>query len=115
MNLATARSARRALEIGIRKTFGGSRSSLARQFLGESILTALFALVLAMIAVMLLLPGCNAIKNKPITLSLSDPTPWAQLLGPVECAVLLIDEGVCEREVGQALRPRLFDVRKRSR
>ena len=81
MNLATARSAQRALEIGIRKTFGSSRRSLAGQFLGESILTALLALVIALLAVWLVLPGFNAVTNKQITLNLGDLTLWGQFLG----------------------------------
>ena len=81
MNLATARSAQRALEIGIRKTFGGLRSSLAGQFLGESMLTTLFAFLLAVVGVWVLLPGFNAITNKQITMSLADPALWGQFLG----------------------------------
>ena len=67
MNLATARSAQRALEVSIRKTFGSSRMHLAGQFIGEAVLTSVLALVLAGVAVMLLLPGFNALTEKEIT------------------------------------------------
>jgi len=76
-NLATARSAQKAMEIGIRKTFGGSRKSLALHFIGESILTALVALVVAVGAVALLLPGFNQLTDKAITLASADLELWA--------------------------------------
>jgi len=55
-NLATARSARRAREIGVRKTMGAERSSLVVQFLGESLVKAGIACLLAFILVLALLP-----------------------------------------------------------
>ncbi|MDA1029029.1 MAG: ABC transporter permease [Bacteroidetes bacterium] len=81
MNLATARSAQRSLEVGIRKTFGSNRGHLALQFLGESLFTALFALVISLIAVALLLPGFNALTDKSISLGLIDGVIWLQFLG----------------------------------
>ena len=80
-NLATARSALRSLEVGIRKTFGGSRKSLMGQFLGESILLSFFALILALGSLFLLLPGFNSIVNKSISVNLADPSLWLQLFG----------------------------------
>ncbi|MDD5764890.1 MAG: ABC transporter permease [Candidatus Marinimicrobia bacterium] len=59
MNLATARSATRAKEVGIRKTLGSGRSQLIRQFLAESIFLSLLSVILAMILVKLLLPAFN--------------------------------------------------------
>lgn len=56
MNLATARSARRAKEVGMRKVVGAKRSQLIFQFLGESILLALVSLGLALVLVMFFLP-----------------------------------------------------------
>lgn len=56
MNLSTARSAKRAREVGMRKVFGSYRHQLVRQFLGESFLMSLFALIIAMCIVLLLLP-----------------------------------------------------------
>ncbi|MBU0711903.1 ABC transporter permease [bacterium] len=59
MNLATARSANRAREVGIRKTLGSNRSQLIGQFLTESIIITFIAVVIAMIFVKLLLPQFN--------------------------------------------------------
>ena len=80
MNLATARSAQRSLEVGIRKTFGGSRRSLIGQFMGESILMTLLALVLAIGCLFILLPGFNAVVDKNISMNLADPRFWGQML-----------------------------------
>ena len=66
MNLATARSARRSREVGIRKVVGASRSSLIRQFLGESLLVALGALVLALIFSQLALPLFNTLLSRQL-------------------------------------------------
>ena len=68
MNLTTARSARRAKEIGIRKVTGSSRKQLVVQFLSESLLTALIAALLAMGVVILLLPFFNSLSGKSFTL-----------------------------------------------
>ncbi len=65
MNLATARSADRAKEIGIRKTMGSSRSPLIRQFLLESVLLSLLALLLALLLLPLLLPAFRNLTGKP--------------------------------------------------
>ena len=59
MNLATARSANRAREVGLRKVVGSSRSLLIAQFLTESVFLSIFALIIAVILVYLLLPGYN--------------------------------------------------------
>jgi putative ABC transport system permease protein len=64
MNLTTARSARRAKEIGIRKVTGSSRKQLILQFLGESILTAFVAVLLSFVLVVLLLPVFNLLSGK---------------------------------------------------
>jgi putative ABC transport system permease protein len=69
MNLTTARSARRAKEIGIRKVTGCSRKQLVFQFLGESLITALLAVVLSFLLAMLLLPSFNALSGKEFTLA----------------------------------------------
>ncbi|MEO8109655.1 MAG: ABC transporter permease [Ginsengibacter sp.] len=68
MNLTTARSARRAKEIGIRKVTGSTKNQLVLQFLGESLLTALVAVLLSVLLVMLLLPAFNTISGKSFTI-----------------------------------------------
>ena len=68
-NLATARSAHRAREIGMRKTLGAHRASLVVQFLGESVLLTLIALALALPLVYLLLPVFNNLAGKTLTVA----------------------------------------------
>ncbi len=63
VNLSTARAAQRAKEVGIRKAVGAGRGQLARQFLGEALLTALAAGILSLFLARLLLPGFNALMN----------------------------------------------------
>jgi putative ABC transport system permease protein len=69
MNLTTARSARRSKEIGIRKVTGSSRSQLVAQFLVESTVTALFALLLSIGFIFLLLPTFNFLSGKSLSYS----------------------------------------------
>ena len=69
MNLTTARSARRAKEIGIRKVTGSTKSQLVLQFLSESLLTAFVAVLLSVLLIMILLPFFNSVSGKVFTLS----------------------------------------------
>jgi len=62
MNLATARSARRAREVGLRKVVGAKRGQLVSQFLGESLLFSFISLVFAVVIVELFLPLINSIQ-----------------------------------------------------
>jgi len=71
MNLATAQSSRRALEVGMRKVIGAQRRQIIRQFLGEAVLIAFCALILALIAVEIILPYFNRFTGKSLAL-LSD-------------------------------------------
>ena len=64
MNLSTARSAKRAKEVGLRKTIGAHRKQLVFQFLSESLLLSLLAVVLSAGLVALLLPSFNQLTNK---------------------------------------------------
>jgi putative ABC transport system permease protein len=66
MNLTTARSVKRAREIGVRKVVGAVRSVLIRQFVGEAILLTCFATIIALVIVMLLLPVFNSVTQKQI-------------------------------------------------
>jgi putative ABC transport system permease protein len=67
MNLATARAMVRAREVSLRKVMGAKRQQLVVQFLGESVLTALIALILALALVEILLPSYDSFLNRPIT------------------------------------------------
>jgi putative ABC transport system permease protein len=69
MNLTTARSARRAKEIGIRKVTGSSKKQLVAQFLGESLLTSLVAVMLSIGLAIVLLSLFNSISGKSFTIS----------------------------------------------
>jgi putative ABC transport system permease protein len=72
MNLATARSVRRAKEVGLRKVVGATRLQVTRQFLGESILIAFISLLIATGIVFLLLPAFNNLAGKEIKLNFID-------------------------------------------
>ncbi len=67
MNLATARSASRAKEVGLRKVVGAVRAQLIAQFLSESLLVTLFALTIALVSTVLLIPVLNDFTEKNLT------------------------------------------------
>ena len=71
VNLTTARSVRRAKEVGVRKVVGAVRSSLIGQFLGESMLIALIAIFLALPIVQLLLPFLNSITDGNVSIDIT--------------------------------------------
>jgi ABC-type antimicrobial peptide transport system permease subunit len=81
MNLSTARSEQRAKEVGIRKTMGSLRHQLIAQFLGESILLALLAFLLAVGLASLSLPFFNNIAAKKMHFPAESPAFWAIALG----------------------------------
>ncbi|MEP6726845.1 MAG: ABC transporter permease, partial [Bacteroidota bacterium] len=84
MNLTTARSARRAKEIGIRKVSGSTKPQLIAQFLVESTLTAIFALLLSIGFIALFLPSFNALAGKFISLkTLFEPATFFIMLAIV--------------------------------
>lgn len=76
MNLATARSEKRAKEVGIRKAIGSLRLQLIKQFLAESYLVVLLAFVLCLILVALLLPLFNDVAGKKIEIAWASPVFW---------------------------------------
>ncbi len=76
MNLATARSIKRAKEIGVRKVIGSSRISLVIQFLGESLLLSLLALIFSVTLTLVLLPAFNIFTGKQITLAVFESSSW---------------------------------------
>jgi putative ABC transport system permease protein len=72
MNLSTARSARRAKEVGLRKVVGAGRKQLIGQFLGESLLISFIALLIAVGIVWLLLPAFNELAGKKLSIQFLD-------------------------------------------
>ncbi len=81
MNLSTARSSKRAKEVGIRKTIGSLSIHLIGQFLIESILLALFAFVIALIAAQLSLSFFNDLSGKHMHIPFSNPVFWLISIG----------------------------------
>lgn len=70
MNLTTAKSAERAKEIGVRRTLGAVRKQLSFQFIGESLMVALFSMILAGLAVEIILPLFNQLSGKSLEVNL---------------------------------------------
>ncbi|MBD2757024.1 ABC transporter permease [Spirosoma validum] len=81
MNLATARSVKRAQEVGVRKAVGAERLSLIWQFMGEALLMTVLALIVAILLVNIVLPVFNQLTEKQLTLPVSQPLFWIFLLG----------------------------------
>jgi putative ABC transport system permease protein len=87
MNLATARSMRRAKEVGLRKTLGARRLALVKQFVGESILTTVIAFVVSLVFTALLLPSFDRLTGKDLSLSTAFSD---QSLLTLSCSVFLL-------------------------
>ncbi len=85
MNLETARSVKRAKEIGIRKVAGAIRFSLVRQFMGEALLMVTIAVTISLALVALVLPQFNQVTGKDIHIPFTDAGFWLNL-----AALLLI-------------------------
>ncbi len=83
MNLATARSERRAREVGVRKSVGSRRRELIFQFLGESLLITTISFLLALVVVELALPFYNDLTQKKLLLDFASPLFWIISLGVV--------------------------------
>jgi putative ABC transport system permease protein len=83
MNLATARSATRCREVGVRKVIGAQRKNLILQFIGESLVISTISMVIALAIVQLLLPFFNILTNKSITINFSDVNIILILVGVV--------------------------------
>ncbi|AHM62859.1 hypothetical protein D770_23070 [Flammeovirgaceae bacterium 311] len=81
MNLSTARSQKRAKEIGIRKVIGSGRNQLIGQFFGESLLVAFMAFLLSLILVQLSLPWFNEVADKKMAILWTEPLFWLWCLG----------------------------------
>lgn len=105
VNLMTARASRRAVEVGVRKVAGADRRHLVAQFIGESVLYAVAALILALALAELALPGVNALLQRRMVLSYwSDP---AILAFGVGLALLLgVAAGTYPALILSSFRPR---------
>ncbi|MCB0571066.1 MAG: FtsX-like permease family protein, partial [Phaeodactylibacter sp.] len=79
MNLTTARSAHRAKEVGVRKVLGGQRSTLASQFLSESVLMAAIAVILAVGITLLMLPAFSELANRQLEFPWGNGLFWLAL------------------------------------
>jgi ABC-type antimicrobial peptide transport system permease subunit len=89
MNLSTARSEKRTKEVGLRKVMGGKRLSLIRLFLGESMVVAFIAAIIALNLALLVLPVFNTMMGQQITLNLTNSWFWIAGLGFVVFTGLL--------------------------
>ncbi|QKJ30094.1 ABC transporter permease [Mucilaginibacter mali] len=85
MNLATARSEKRAREVGVRKVLGAGKKMLIGQFIGEALFMALLSAVIAAIIVALLLPQFNLLVQKQLVIGLDKPV---HLLGLLSIALI---------------------------
>src|SRR6476661_7957299 len=83
MNLSTARSEKRAKEVGIRKTLGSAKTQLILQFFFESMILAFIAFILSIGVVYLLLPSFNTLVNKHLSLNITQPVFWLGALAVI--------------------------------
>src|SRR3989337_4146524 len=80
MNLATARSEKRAREVGVRKVLGAGKRILVVQFIGEALLMASLAAIGSILIMTLVLPAFNMLVQKELLLGLTNPVHIAGLL-----------------------------------
>jgi putative ABC transport system permease protein len=81
MNLATARSEKRAKEVGVRKVLGSGRGKLIAQFISEAMFLAFLSVIAGILIMMLALPFFNTLAQKQLALNLTDPVHLLSLLG----------------------------------
>src|SRR4029079_13247030 len=81
MNLTTARSVKRAKEIGVRKVVGAARAALVRQFMSEALVTVMLSVIVALLIAMLVLPQFNQFTGKHISLRVDNPLFWLSIAG----------------------------------
>ena len=89
VNLATARSAGRAKEVGVKKVAGANKTGLISQFLGESLIIVTFATILAVLLIYALTPSFNQLIGKVLSISLFD-----SFLGFISLVALIIIIGI---------------------
>src|SRR5215831_7092416 len=80
MNLATARSEKRAREVGVRKVLGAGKKILIAQFIGEAILMSFLSVILGIGIMYLLMPLFNTLTEKQLTVGISNPVHIVSLL-----------------------------------
>src|SRR6185295_12709095 len=80
MNLSTARSEKRAKEVGVRKAVGSGRKQLIRQFLSESMLISALAFLFALLLVAIALPYFNKLTDKAMSLQIANPLFWGIMI-----------------------------------
>ncbi|MCW3110131.1 MAG: FtsX-like permease family protein [Segetibacter sp.] len=85
MNLSTARSVKRAKEVGVRKVIGAPRSVLIKQFIGEAILLTFLSTIIAVCLAGIFLPAFNDLTAKQLSLPFAQPFFWAALF----CLIIL--------------------------
>jgi predicted permease len=73
MNLATARSEKRAREVGVRKVLGAAKKVLIAQFIGEAMIMAFLSLIIALAIIYLVLPSFNTLVEKQLQIGLDNP------------------------------------------
>jgi ABC-type antimicrobial peptide transport system permease subunit len=73
MNLATARSEKRAKEVGVRKVLGAGKKTLISQFISEAMLMAFLSLILAIVLIFFVLPAFNGLVEKELIIGLDNP------------------------------------------
>ncbi len=89
MNLSTARSEKRANEVGVRKAMGSGRSRLIIQFVSEALILSFIATIVSILLLLILLPQFNLLIEKNLVLGLSNPTHILVLSGiTLACGVL---------------------------
>ena len=81
MNLATARSEKRAKEVGVRKVLGSGRGKLITQFISEAIFLAFLSVVVGILLIIIALPFFNTLAQKHLSLNILDPVHLLSLLG----------------------------------
>src|SRR3954465_13897325 len=83
MNLSTARAAKRAKEVGVRKVIGAGRLVLVQQFIGEAMLLTIISTTIALALVVFTLPAFNGLTGNQLSLPIAQPLFWAALSGLV--------------------------------
>ena len=89
MNLSTARSEKRAKEVGVRKTLGSERKDLILQFLAESIIITFIAAVFSLLIVQLALPSFNTLTGTKLSIPFSNTVFWVIMIGYIFLTGLL--------------------------